>query len=1039
MASDRTQADSPKGPDQPTRLFHVVDPNLRDVVGHYYAYDRAVSEGAAAHGYKPVIMAHRDVEPAIARRIGAHGVFTRDIWGLSRRKNGLVGRLFGKLRDNARFLLDLRRALRQFGLTPGSVVLAHTFTDRQFLGLALLPLAVPGARDVRFVFLLRYQPDFYQGPISSFAFSIIASLARFRRIYLTTDSQRLGEQLGLLTSCPVHVLPIPHVPPMLSEARVRDPKTTPCFVCLGDARDEKGILEILDAIRILHDRGQSDGLRFILQCNDANPDIQAAIDAFRALNISGCDLLPDKLESDDYYRLLQAADIVLLPYWRSIYFARTSGVFMEALSVGKPVIATAGTWMSDQLETLGAGIVTPDRSPEDLADAIQQAASMLVPLTEKASRDRDHWRATHNPNALVAAIDALSDTPRPAASPPVNALILYPHNDFLSRQSGASRRVNLLADFLRTNGLRVRVVHDDGTERVVQNGISAEWLGPERRRLMGRLWTALVVYVLSLGRGMAHRWMFWQYARTNNDAQLERRLRQHIRWADVVMLEYPFWARIIARITRQERRPLVMTPYDVLSDQLTGHPALHALGWSKERRAWGLADHLVAVSSDDRDRMAGLGLSAVLSPNPTDGRLFEVDRLRGASDILRDVFKISLPAERFCLFVGSRFEPNIRAVEAIRRIAVSLPDVGFVIAGGCAEPERSANLLALGRVTDAELLLLHAACTIVLIPIPFGTGASLKTVEGMAAGRVVLGTSAAFRGLDVVPDQQVVIEDSIDAYPARIQAILADTNQARSMARAAQAFARAYDSRIAYRPYLPLIGMPNPDDAMSDPTRTMINPSLLLIAQSALDAGHPTIAHDLAREVLRSSPGDAAAETILRSRDLPVSTPKPDCGGTDPLLSRATDHEDTPPVSTPEPDCDETDPILAWAKDRDDTWSRYYSADHEIVIARATEVLRHDDRLAEAHYLLAESVRLLDDNARALFHYTAALRYGYPVPLTRFGRSQSRLALGDGPGALRDLVLTIMAKPVTRRMPRLLVDILRACVLTMRGRGTTSR
>ncbi len=1014
MASDRTQAEGPNRPDEPTRLFHIIDPNLRDLVGHYFEYDRAVAEGAAARGYKPIIMAHRAVEPEIARRVGAHAVFTRDIWGLASRGGSRISRLLDKLRDNARFLLDLRRGLRQFGLTPGSVVFVHTFIDRQILGLALLPLVAGRTMDVRFVFLLRYQPDFYLGPVSALGFRLIACVARFRRIHLTTDSQRLGEQLARLTSRLVHVLPIPHVPPMIPETRDHDSVPPTCFVSLGNARDEKGILEILEAIRILHDRGQSRGLRFILQCNDAAPDIQAAIDAFRARTIPGCDLLSEKLTSDDYYNLLQAADVVLLPYWRSIYFARTSGVFMEALSAGKPVIATSDTWMSDQLDPLGAGVLVPDRSSEGLVDAILRAASTLAPLTEKACRDRDHWRATHNPEALVAAVDALNDTPHPPAVPPRNVLILYPHNDFLSRQSGSSRRVNLLANFLRSNGLRVRVLHDHGVERVVQNGVTSEWLGPERRRLVRRLWVALVVFVLSLGRGMRHRWMFWQYVRLSNDARLEHWLRLHVRWADVVILEYPFWARILSRIARGERRRVVMTAHDVLSDQLTDLPILHALGWAKERQAWRLADRLIAVSNDDRDRMAGLGLAAVLAPNPTDGRLFEVDRLAGASEILRDVFGVPLPTHRFCLFVGSMFDPNVRAVEAIRRIAACMPDIGFVIAGGCAEPERSANVVALGKVADTVLLLLHAACAIVLIPIPFGTGSSLKTVEGMAAGRVVLGTSAAFRGLDVVSGQHVVIEDSIDAYPARINAILTDSAKAQAMARAGRTFARAYDSRVAYQPYLPAIGVPMADYAMDDPTMTTIGPSLLLIARSALVAGYPAIARTLAREVLRTSPGDTTAETILRRCDLPAGTPVPDWG--------------------------DADPALSWAEERYDTWDRLRRGDHDTVIARATEVLRHDDQLAEAHFLLAESVRLRGgDSALALTHYTAALRRGYAVPEARFGRSQSRLALGDGSGALRDLVLSIVAKPVTRRLPRMLYDMLRAGLLVLRGHGATSR
>ncbi len=324
--------------------FVIVDPNLRNVVGHYFEYDRAVAEGAAEAGYDSFVLAAHDVDPAIAAQLGARAVFTRDIWGLSGPGSRLrVG--IGKLRDNARFGLDLLKALRRIRLPARSVVFAHTFIDRQMLALALLPFLLVFRRGLRFNFLLRYQPFFYMGPVGWLSFRLLERAARFRTIHLTTDSARLADQLGRLTDLPVHVLPIPHVPPAPPAEQARDPARPLTFVSLGNARDEKGIFEILDAIRILHRDGQLDGMRFVLQCNDAAPDVQAAIEQFHAEALPNCELLFDKLETTEYYRRLHEADVGLVPYWRSIYLARTSGVFMEALSAGKAVIATSNTWM----------------------------------------------------------------------------------------------------------------------------------------------------------------------------------------------------------------------------------------------------------------------------------------------------------------------------------------------------------------------------------------------------------------------------------------------------------------------------------------------------------------------------------------------------------------------------------------------------------------------------------------------------------------------------------------------------------------------
>ena len=63
------------------------------------------------------------------------------------------------------------------------------------------------------------------------------------------------------------------------------------------------------------------------------------------------DLIKQPLASDEYRKLLLDADVVVIPYDRDNYYARSSGVFAEALVAGKPVIVPAGTWMASQLSS----------------------------------------------------------------------------------------------------------------------------------------------------------------------------------------------------------------------------------------------------------------------------------------------------------------------------------------------------------------------------------------------------------------------------------------------------------------------------------------------------------------------------------------------------------------------------------------------------------------------------------------------------------------------------------------------------------------
>jgi hypothetical protein len=72
--------------------------------------------------------------------------------------------------------------------------------------------------------------------------------------------------------------------------------------------------------------------------------------------------------------------------------------------MGKPVVVTAGTWMSAQLERSGAGVICADRSGPDLARALRAARAQQAELATRAAAERSAWLAYHNPRSFVATL-----------------------------------------------------------------------------------------------------------------------------------------------------------------------------------------------------------------------------------------------------------------------------------------------------------------------------------------------------------------------------------------------------------------------------------------------------------------------------------------------------------------------------------------------------------------------------------------------------------------------------------------------------------
>ena len=92
----------------------------------------------------------------------------------------------------------------------------------------------------------------------------------------------------------------------------------------------------------------------------------------------------DLLTGEAYWDFLQQADVIVLPYRSESYRARVSRVAIEAAMLGKPMVYTKGTWISEVVEMVGAGVAIAEEIPQSLAEAIQMAIGDLDMLQSEA-------------------------------------------------------------------------------------------------------------------------------------------------------------------------------------------------------------------------------------------------------------------------------------------------------------------------------------------------------------------------------------------------------------------------------------------------------------------------------------------------------------------------------------------------------------------------------------------------------------------------------------------------------------------------------
>lgn len=104
---------------------------------------------------------------------------------------------------------------------------------------------------------------------------------------------------------------------------------------------------------------------------------------------------------EEYDAFLRDCDIVLLPYQRTAYPLQTSGMLIDALCRGKPVVVPENTWLSDQLQQHGAGITFSGIDYASFKKAVDQAITTLPVLRKNACRNLSAFATFHSPDSLV--------------------------------------------------------------------------------------------------------------------------------------------------------------------------------------------------------------------------------------------------------------------------------------------------------------------------------------------------------------------------------------------------------------------------------------------------------------------------------------------------------------------------------------------------------------------------------------------------------------------------------------------------------------
>lgn len=425
----------------------IVDPSLVSFEGHSYNYDRALYAAARELFSTATIYADRRFE-ADRADVPIEAVLNHAHFDRIKR---LINRVFHSMRpaapdrrsralsemhatvapNTAAWLLRLAKRLHAIRFERNLRRVIHRSAAQDDVHLLIQHAFVPDLivlhkwlrkkihPRVRFHVVLRYAPDLVNAelmPATKFD-AMLRELAEPGRgnCRFYTDSERLSQNYRDIAQCAIATLPLP-IPPDFVDIAASSPSSRELVLgFLGSSRADKGFRALPRLVRTLPAKAAGIPVRALVQISTPPPDplVGAAIEEFKAMQAEAgafptIELLASPVPADVYYSWFRRVHIIVLPYVAKRYEGSTSGVLVEAILSGVPVLVPAGTWLADQVNKARGdhnctiGEIFADTA--ELPGLVERMAAAIDRYRADVQRYAQVFRAIHDPRRCAEMI-----------------------------------------------------------------------------------------------------------------------------------------------------------------------------------------------------------------------------------------------------------------------------------------------------------------------------------------------------------------------------------------------------------------------------------------------------------------------------------------------------------------------------------------------------------------------------------------------------------------------------------------------------------